>query len=150
MKAKLIVTAMVVAFGALTVSVLAQEPQVGRPNVPLSGRQQNPGLGPVIRLPDGQYVTGEEGQLALNADDLVRRLATAKNAADKDELKAQLQKVLGQQFDLRQKRHTQEIEALEAKVKRLKELVQKRQESRADIITKRLDQLQRDAEGLGW
>ena len=32
---------------------------------------------------------------------------------------------------------------------RLKEVVQKRQESRADIVAKRLDQLQRDAEGLG-
>ncbi len=68
----------------------------------------------------------------------------------RSDIKAKLSATLGKQFDLRQKRHEQEIKALEAKVKKLKELVIKRQESREEIVSRRLEQILRESQGLGW
>ena len=61
-----------------------------------------------------------------------------------------MNELLEKQFSLRQKRHQEEIAGLEAKVKKLKELLEKRQENRREIISKRLDQILSNAEGLGW
>ena len=69
---------------------------------------------------------------------------------EKEKLKAKIADVLDKQFDQRQRRHESEIEALEAQVKRLKELVRLRNERRQEIVAKRLEQVLRDAEGLGW
>ena len=88
--------------------------------------------------------------LVRSADELKDQLGEAKSDSDKDKLKAKLSDLLEKQFDQRQKRHESEIEALEAQVKKLKDLVQKRQENRRDIISKRLDQILRDSQGLGW
>jgi hypothetical protein len=92
----------------------------------------------------------EEMESARQADDLVRQLGEAKAESDKERIKAKLSEVLEKQFDLRQKRQVNEIQALEDQVKRLKDLVQKRQDNRREIVTRRLDQLQREVLGLGW
>jgi len=91
----------------------------------------------------------EEAQLAHQCDSLVRELAKAEGA-EKDKLKAKLTEAIDKQFDLRQKRHETEIASLESQLKKLKDMVQKRQENRKDIVGKRLEQLVRDSEGLGW
>jgi hypothetical protein len=95
-------------------------------------------------------MNAEEANLAREAEELGRKLGDAKGDADRSKVRTQLSEVLGRQFDLRQKRHQDEIKALEDKVKKLRDLVDKRQENRRDIIAKRLDQIQSDAEGLGW
>ena len=92
----------------------------------------------------------EEASLANEADQLAQQLGAAKSDAEKDKTKTRLREVLEKQFDSRQRRQEAEIEALEAQVKKLKELVQKRQENRREIVSKRLDQILRDAQGLGW
>jgi hypothetical protein len=94
--------------------------------------------------------TSEETKLARNVEALVHRLAEAKNDSDRDKAKGELRDVLEKQFDLRQVRHDKEIDALEAQVKKLKDLVRKRNDNRREIISKRLDQILSDAEGLGW
>jgi hypothetical protein len=122
------------------------------PEVPTNffGGQNNlPGAQPSLGMFPGM-VQPEELTLARQAADLVRQLGEAKNDNDRDKLKAKLSEVLEKQFDLRQKRHASEIEALKAKVKKLEELVEKRKENRKEIVSKRLDQLQREAQGLGW
>jgi hypothetical protein len=91
----------------------------------------------------------EELELAKQSAKLIKQLGKAEGES-KDKIKTQLTETLGKQFDLRQKRHEAEIAALEAQLKKLKELVQKRQENRREIIGKRLDQLVREADGLGW
>ena len=75
---------------------------------------------------------------------------TAKSDGERDKIKVQLKEVLETQFAARQQRHEKEIADLEAKVKKLKELVAKRQENRREIVANRLDQILRDAQGLGW
>ncbi len=91
-----------------------------------------------------------EKLLARRTEELARKLGEAKSESDKSEIKTELAAGLEKQFDLRQKRHHDEIAELEAKVKQLKDLVEKRQENRREIVAKRLDQILRDAEGLGW
>lgn len=92
----------------------------------------------------------EEAQLVSQTDDLIRQLETAESAPQLVDAKAKLSDHLGKWFDVRQKRQEREIEALEAQVKTLKELARKRQENREEIISRKLDQLVRDSQGLGF
>ncbi len=92
----------------------------------------------------------EEAKLAREAEQLAHSLRDAKSGSEKDKIKGQLGEVLEKQFERRQGRHEKEIESLESQVKKLKDLFQKRQENRREIISNRLDQIIRDADGLGW
>lgn len=92
----------------------------------------------------------EETSLNRQADGLAQELASADSDSKRSAIKTKLSELLGKQFDARQKRHKQEIEALETQVKKLRELVNKRQESRDEIIARRLEQVLRDSQGLGW
>jgi hypothetical protein len=95
---------------------------------------------------DWRVHNNEEAAIAI----LVQRLKDAKSDSEIEKLKGQLEEALEKSFAMRQKRHTQEIEELEAKVKTLKELVAKRQEKRREIVANRREQILRDAQGLGW
>jgi hypothetical protein len=92
----------------------------------------------------------EEANLVRQVDELGKKLADSKDSEERSKIKGQLSDLLGKQFDLRQKRHQEEFDALKAKLEKLKQLLDKRQENRKDIIAKRLDQILSDAEGLGW
>ena len=94
--------------------------------------------------------SGDDPGLAHQADQLARQLAEAKSDSDRDKLRAKLGDVLEKQFDQRQKRHEGEIDALEDQIKKLRNLVQKRQENRREIIGRRLDQILKESQGLGW
>lgn len=91
----------------------------------------------------------EEDELVSETSELVQKLETAKSDNDREALKSKLSELIGKQFDVRQKR-TREIESLKAQVKKLKDLVQKRQDNRSEIISRRLDQLVRESQGLGF
>ncbi|WP_165249582.1 hypothetical protein [Paludisphaera soli] len=114
-------------------------------------------LDPVFPTP-GDRVPGapaEDGEALTRR--YIRKLAEVRSAAASPEsdsairqMEASIRGQLGQQFDARQRRYVDEIEALEAKVARLRALVDKRQENRDDIVQKRLNQLLSESEGLGW
>ena len=91
----------------------------------------------------------EEAALKRQADLLIRQLEAADSDTLRRDIKAKLGETLSKQFDAGQKRYGLEIEAIEAQIKRLKDLVRKRQENRAEIISRRLDQIVRDSQGLG-
>jgi hypothetical protein len=101
-------------------------------------------------MPHSWSRSAAEAELDRAVSEAIGRLTEAKADSDRDKIKTQLSELLEKQFDQRQKRHESEIAALEAKVKALKELVAKRQENRRDSIARRLDQILRDAQGLGW
>lgn len=88
--------------------------------------------------------------LSHQAEQLAQQLAAARSDSDRDKLKGQLAEVLEKQFDQRQKRHEEEIKQLEAQIKKLKDLVDKRQENRREIIARRFDQIVKESQGLGW
>jgi hypothetical protein len=100
--------------------------------------------------PEHNQLAAQESTLAHEANEIRHRLETATTDAQRSDVRTKLAENLGKQFDLRQKRHNLEIEALETQVKKIKELVRKRQESRQEIISRRVDQIIREAEGLGW
>jgi hypothetical protein len=99
--------------------------------------------GPLNRM----FVTDDAGH---ETDQLIRQLGEAKSDSDRDKLKAKLGEVLEKQFEHRQKRHEGEIAELEAQIKKLKELVGRRLENRREIIARRLEQVLRESQGLGW
>ena len=83
-------------------------------------------------------------------DHLLSELAEAKTDLARDAIKAKLSEVLAKQFEQRQKQHESEIAELEAKVKKLKDMVARRQENRREIVARRLEQVLRESQGLGW
>ncbi len=72
------------------------------------------------------------------------------NDADAGKIKAKLAAALEKQFDLQHKRREHEATKIEEQLKKLRELIKKRSDARQTIIEKRLDQLTREADGLGW
>ncbi len=102
------------------------------------------------RQPVAWTLSGEEAGLSGQAEQLVQQLAAAKSDTDRDKIKSQLAEILEKQFDQRQKRHEEELKELETQVKKLKDLVDKRQENRRDIIRARLTQIEKESQGLGW
>lgn len=97
----------------------------------------------------GSRTQREEIELSHKSAELVKQLAKAEGEK-RDKIKDQLTDTIGKQFDARQKRHEDEIKVLENQVRKLKELVRKRQDNRREIVSRRLEQLLREAEGLGW
>ena len=93
---------------------------------------------------------GEEMKLEQEAQSLVGQYARTEDDSKRSELKKQLSKVLNKQFDAQQKRRNEEVAALEKQLKKVRELMQKRADAKDTIVEKRLDQLLREAEGLGW
>ena len=109
----------------------------------------------VTRIEDG--LTGNTATWSFSHNpvdgetlNLTKQLSDAKTDGDKDKIKEKLKELLLKQFDEKQKRHEKELEALEAQVKKLKEMVGRRQDNKKDIVEERMKQLQRDALGLGW
>lgn len=91
-----------------------------------------------------------DAQLGQQAESLVKQLAEATEENDRAKLKQSLQETLAQQFDTQQKVRELEVASVEARVKKLRDVITKRNDARRSIIDRRLDQLVREAEGLGW
>jgi len=81
---------------------------------------------------------------------ILGRYARSTGESERSGLKAALVMVLDQQFDLQQQERWAEIAAIEARVRRLREMLEKRNRARQTIVEERLAQLLREAEGLGW
>ena len=109
----------------------------------------------VQRVPDSDRVILS---IPLPADEAAQQrakqaLSAWKTAADdtgKAAAKQQLREALQTTFTLRQKTHEAEVTALEAKIKTLRDQLARRIEKQDEIVDFRLQQLLREAEGLGW
>ena len=84
-----------------------------------------------------------------NLDRLAQKAADADGDAREVAL-SDLRNALADRFDAAQADREQDLAALEAKVKRLRELHDKRAAAKADIVARRAEALLRAAEGLGW
>ena len=92
----------------------------------------------------------EESKAAGEASHWMKEYAGADNEDKRAKIKTKVQEALGKQFDAQQKRRDLELTRLEAQTKKLRDLMKKRTDARTTIIEKRLDQLLREADGLGW
>ena len=92
----------------------------------------------------------EDYELGRQTEALAGEYGQAKAPAAKDELKTQLRETLDKQFSAHHRRRELELSKLEARVRELRDLLNKRNEQRQAIVDRRLEQLLRHAEGLGW
>lgn len=100
--------------------------------------------------PEMAKLMNEEVKAEQEAAKLIREYGKTEDEGKRAKLKTKLADVLGKEFDYQQKRRDLDLTRLEAKVKKLRELMKKRTDARQMIVEKRLDQLIREAEGLGW
>lgn len=109
-----------------------------------------------------QMVIAEDGDPELNelrqsaaamsnlADGLAAQYAATEDVEKRSAIKAELLESLTRQFEAQQKVRERELANVEARVKKLRDLTQKRRDAQKTIIDQRLDQLLREADGLGW
>ena len=100
--------------------------------------------------PEIRKLQNEEATLDREAVGVVKEYIKTDNEAQRGNLKAMLSAVLAKEFDLQQKRRELELARLEAHMKKLRDMMNKRSTARRTIVEQRLDQLLREAEGLGW
>ena len=100
--------------------------------------------------PQMQEALNEESAAKHTVAGLVERYGQTENEKDRTELKSQLAKALGDEFVAQQKRRSLELDRVEAQLKKVRDVLRKRAEEQQTIVDKRLDQVVREAEGLGW
>ena len=122
-----------------------------------AGPNQFPQPGQVIQMvitEDGNPELNELRQsaaaLASQADNLAAQYAATEDIEKRSAIKVDLLKMLTQQFEAQQQIRERELANVEARVKKLRDLTQKRRDAQKTIIDERLDQLLREADGLGW
>ena len=84
----------------------------------------------------------------------IREAAAALSAADDDDAREdaerELNELLNEYFEEDMKRREQELAEVEARVKKLRELLERRREKRDDIIRLQIEVLRNEADGLGF
>jgi hypothetical protein len=92
----------------------------------------------------------EEATAEREVASLIESYAHTEGDRERSKIKSKVATALEKEFDLQQKRRDLELARVEARLKKVRELMKKRSEARQSIIDKRLDQLLREADGLGW
>jgi hypothetical protein len=82
--------------------------------------------------------------------EILAKYQGTEDSQQREQMRGDLQKIVSEQFDLRQELRQKELEQLEAQVRRLRTIHSRRQEVKESIVKDRVQQLIRDAEGLGW
>jgi hypothetical protein len=95
-------------------------------------------------------VLPEAWQAQQQIPGLLAKYAETTDEKERAKIKEELSKALEKLFDLQQQERGSEIADIEARVKRLRDMLDKRTKARQSIISNRLEQLIREAEGLGW
>jgi len=83
-------------------------------------------------------------------DQLVENWKKAGNKSDRDKVQQSLRVALKEEFHSRLAAHEKEIEQLEAEVQRLRHQLDLRRQKQDEIVDFRLQQVLREAQGLGW
>jgi hypothetical protein len=100
--------------------------------------------------PEMGRLMNEESKLEREVGKLVQDYSRTEDEGQRSKIRTKLSTILQSQFDLQQKRRDLEVTRIETQLKKLRELMQKRTAARQSIVEKRLDQLLREADGLGW
>jgi hypothetical protein len=81
---------------------------------------------------------------------LIERWKAAKESRERGRAEDYLRNILTAQFKARLDAHESEIKQLEEKVRQLRQRLNLRREKQDEIVENRLQQILRDAQGLGW
>ena len=90
------------------------------------------------------------GEHERKVRDLVRDWKAAGTEDVRSEAEENLRKALAEEFAARMAQHEQQVEELEARVRELREQLDRRREKQSEIIEFRFQELLREAQGLGW
>lgn len=135
----------------VTMEQRSQEPRPKTVLTPLSAYvdvdARGPGQQRAVLILD---MSPKERDFAKQAEESLANWKAAEDDAARDEAKEQLRSALEEIFSLRQQAHDREITELEEQVKQLREQLERRREKWEEIIGFRVEQLLREAEGLGW
>jgi hypothetical protein len=82
--------------------------------------------------------------------ELIAKYQATDSETSKKDLTAQISKLVMDQFDARQDAKQKELNSLEEQLTKLKELHSKRARLKDNIVADRVQQLIREADGLGW
>ena len=88
--------------------------------------------------------------LEQRSRDLLSKYRTASKSEDRDHLLSDVSKTVAEQFDVRQRMREKELQRLEDQLKRLRQVHQQRAEQKDRIVNDHVQQLVREADGLGW
>ncbi|MEM9658369.1 MAG: hypothetical protein AAF961_08415 [Planctomycetota bacterium] len=83
-------------------------------------------------------------------DGLVAEYQRSKDPAERKETLGKMLQVAQKHFDVRQALREDELRQLEARVRRLRNLHVRRQSAKDEITRNRVEQLMRQADGMGW
>lgn len=100
------------------------------------------------RDPEGYAKFQKMRELERKCNELVAEIR--KGGHGKDELRKQLSDVLSQLFDLREEQRAKELADLKRRVEELEKILQKRKESRASIIERRLKEMLGEKSDEDW
>jgi flagellar motility protein MotE (MotC chaperone) len=139
-KIRISIVVVVVAGAAACAMVFAQRPAA--PTGPSGPAYFTPG-------PGGYTVTTMPPGGAADAQ-LAKEYVKAEKEDAKKEIRKKLAESLANQFDQHVANQQKELDDLEKQIATLKDLLKKRAAAKNDIVERRLEQLIRNAEGLGW
>ena len=138
-----------------------RKPGSGRPEAPGSERKHGdmlpppPPTGPFQNWeqleksdPELFKLLKQDAELDRTTRQLTMQYRQTVDADSKAEIGAQLAETVAKHFDVRQKRRALELERLEKELNRMKELFEKRNDSRDKIIEQRLKELKGEEESL--
>lgn len=116
-----------------------------------------PGMGEMGGMPGQPYREDPEMEALNRSDfdldqqtrDLSEELRTAKGG-DREKIEAEISEVITRHFDVRQERRELQIQRMEDELKKLREAMTKRNESRNQIIKRRLAELIGNEDDLGF
>ncbi|MHB8863773.1 MAG: DUF1559 family PulG-like putative transporter [Pirellulaceae bacterium] len=139
----------------LVTALTGQESAVGSAQSPASSGSTETNAGTFgSSMMSGMMSTDPLTQEVIAAQWQVNQaLARYPQTADETErqaIKADLTKALERQFDVQQQRRMQELAEIESRVQKLRDLIDKRNQAKQSIVSKRCDQLLSELDGLGW
>ena len=142
MKAVRVLMFVSIGIGAITCAVVFAQAPVAQP--PANARPY------IIRDGHSELALTFDPSLQDQSVQLVHDYVKAEKEDDKKEIRKKLADALAKEFDAHMERQQKELADLEKQIADLRSLLKKRQEAKTAIIDHRMDQLIRDAEGLGW
>lgn len=80
----------------------------------------------------------------------MQKLQNAESNDDKEEARADLKEALAEEFDEYLDHQKKELERMEEKLNKLRDQWSKRRDAKDDLVARRLQMLEDEAEGLGW
>ena len=126
-------------FVLLTCAAAIAQSKVEQP-APLSGAAWSGSL----------YQTSPFQALHAESTQLAQQLVKSTKAEEKQELRKKLNDLLTKQFDANVQHQQKELDEVEKQINELRALLKKRQDAKATIVERRIEQLIQEAEGLGW